>query len=91
MGTILNIQNHAYIVLMRLTVRQKEVLEACSTIGREDICNKELASKLGIAYKTLMRHREMAMKANGYTSWDGFIADFVRDDYIQNVDSIGTE
>lgn len=79
-----------YIVIMRLTVRQREVLEACSSIGREDICNKELASRLGIAYKTLMRHKEMAMKENGYTSWDGFIADFVRDDYIQN-DSFGTE
>lgn len=71
-----------YIVIMRLTVRQREVLEACSTIGREDICNKELASRLGIAYKTLMRHKEMAMKENGYTSWDGFLADFARDDYI---------
>lgn len=71
-----------YIVVMRLTVRQREVLEACSTIGREDICNKELASRLGIAYKTLMRHKEMAMRENGYTSWDGFLADFVRYDYI---------
>lgn len=69
---------------MRLTVRQREVLEACSTIGREDIPNKELASRLGIAYKTLMLHRETAMKQNGYTSWDGFLADFVREDYINN-------
>ena len=71
-------------MIMRLTVRQREVLEACSTIGREDICNKELASRLGIAYKTLMRHKEMAMRENGYTSWDGFLADFARDDYIQS-------
>lgn len=69
---------------MKLTAKQKEVLEACSTIGRQDIPMKKLASMLGMSYRVLMRHRESAMKANGYTSWDGFLADFVRYDYLSD-------
>ena len=41
---------------------------------------KELASRLGLSYRVMMRYKEEAMQRNGYTSWDGFLADFVKDE-----------
>ena len=65
---------------MKLTDRELEVVEAIVTIGKEDICMKQMAGLLHIEYKTLMAYRANILKKNGYTSWDGFICDYLREE-----------
>lgn len=70
----------AYFSCVVLSPKQREVVESIATIGKQDIPMKELASRLGLSYRVMMRYKEEAMKRNGYTSWDGFLADFVKDE-----------
>lgn len=65
---------------MNLTARETEIVEAIATIGKEDICMKQMAGLLHIEYKTLMSYRANILKKNGYTSWDGFICDYLREE-----------
>ena len=65
---------------MELTDRQRAIIEAISTIGRQDITNKQLADMLHIKYGTLIQIKTEAMHRNGYMSWDGFLSDFVREE-----------
>lgn len=67
-------------LLMELSCREQEVIEAIVTIGKQDICMKQMAGLLHIEYKTLMIHRKNAMLKNGYTSWEGFLCDYVREE-----------
>lgn len=60
-------------------MREREVCEAFATIGRESYTMEELARMMGISYRVLLRHRENAMRKNGYSSWTGFITDFARE------------
>lgn len=69
-----------FLSVMRLTVREREVIEAFATIGKEDINGKQIAYRLGICYRVLLRHKHNAMIKNGYYSWEGFISDFARDE-----------
>lgn len=73
-----------YILSMQLTTREREICEAFATIGKEGYTIRELAKRMGISYRVLIRHRERAMKRNGYTSWIGFITDFTREMQKEN-------
>ena len=65
---------------MNLTNREAEVVEAIATIGKQNICMKQMAGLLHIEYKTLMAYRANILKKNGYSSWEGFLCDFVREE-----------
>lgn len=65
--------------MIKLTSREREVMEAFATIGRQDICAKQIAYRLGITYRVLLKHKHNAMAKNGYTSWTGFISDFAQE------------
>ena len=69
---------------MQLTPREREICEAFATIGKENYTIRELAKRMGISYRVLIRHREHAMKRNGYISWIGFITDFTREMQKEN-------
>lgn len=71
---------YGYILpMMRLTSREREVIEAFATIGREDICAKQIASRLGMCYRVMQKHRYKAMKRNGFTSWNGFLSEYAQE------------
>ena len=65
--------------MMRLTAREREVIEAFATIGKEDICAKQIASRLGMCYRVMLKHRHKAMARNGYTSWNGFLSAYAQE------------
>lgn len=70
---------------MKLTKRERDIIEAIATISKQDIPMKQLSSMLGISYPVLIRHKKEAMRKNGYSSWDGFLADFVREELTEEV------
>lgn len=68
-----------------LTNRERELLENLATIGREDIHMDSLAQMMGITYKSLMRMKYNAMRKNGYKSWEGFYADFILKEFVEDL------
>ena len=75
---------YSYILpMMILTVREREVIEAFATIVREDICAKQIAYRLGMCYRVLLKHKYNAMKRNGYTSWNGFLSAYAQELIIE--------
>lgn len=68
-----------------LTRRERELLENLATIGREDITMASLSKMMGITYKSLMRMKYNAMRKNGYKSWEGFYADFILKEFVEDL------
>lgn len=68
-----------------LTKRERELLENLVTIGREDMRMDSLAKRMGITYKSLMRMKYNAMRKNGYKSWEGFYADFILKEFVEDL------
>lgn len=64
---------------MILTDREKEIMEAISSIGRRNISMKQIADYLGISHNHL-RHKKMEMiRKNGYYTFMGFLCDYVKE------------
>lgn len=68
---------------MELTKREREVMLTVTSIGKQDICCKQIAQILGIQYDTLVKLKKSAMERNGYVSWNGFLADFAKEEAAQ--------
>lgn len=68
---------------MLLSEREREIMEAMSSIGKRNISMKEIASSLGITYNHLMKKRAIMQAKNGYSTFIGFVCDYVKEERKQ--------
>lgn len=64
---------------MNITDREKEMLDAIASIGKQNLSMKDIADSLGISTEYLINKRGLIAKKNGYYSFIGFICDYVRE------------
>ena len=63
---------------MNLTKREREMIDAIASIGKENVSMKEISDRLGVTYDHLMHMRNNIARKNGYSTFIGFICDYVR-------------
>lgn len=63
---------------MKLTKRDREIMDAIVSIGKENVSMKEVADRLGITYDHLMHVRIEIARKNGYCTFIGFMCDYSR-------------
>ena len=63
---------------MNLTKREMEMIDAIVSIGKENVSMKEISDRLGVTYDHFMHTRNNIAKKNGYSTFIGFICDYVR-------------
>ena len=64
---------------MRLTKREKEIMDAIVSVGKENVSMKEIASRLGITYNHMMKVKYLIMLKNNYATPLGLIVDYARE------------
>ena len=63
---------------MKLTKRDREIMDAIVSIGKGNVSMKEIADSLGITYDHLMHVRREIANKNGYATFLGFVCDYSR-------------
>ena len=63
---------------MRLTERDKKILDSIVSIGRRNTSMKEIADALGISYSYLMKRRTAMAHNNGYATPLGLMIDYAK-------------
>ena len=76
---------------MVLTKREKEIMDAIVSIGKENVSMKEIASRLGITYNHLMKVKYLIMLKNHYATPIGLIVDYAKESALKSDDIDNTQ
>lgn len=69
---------------MKLTKREKEIMDAIISVGKDNVSMKEIADKLGISYNHMMKVKYFIMVKNQYSTPLGLIIDYAKEAAIAN-------